>query len=344
MACVEQDTQFFRYPPIGEEDWRYGYATAYVRSLETNMLTKNVLVDMVNAPSFEAALDSLSGTEYAVSGESKELGAIEQRLLEKRGELRDMFVDLIDNDALVALLRSREDFANMRLAVRRVVTEKAIGEDYIARGSVPAEEFQEIFQNESYYNFPEYLQEAVEEAILGYYENKDVRQIDFAIDRVQARYRLRTARELGSEFLCSLFRLKIDLNNIATMMRQKISDEQIKDAFIEGGYLSVDKLLSGLDTPLENIGSLFFSTPYYEIIENGANYLRTENSFIGLEKESEDFVLGFLRSTDSITAGSQPVIAYLRLKENEIRMVRLVLTAKKNGLAGKIIQDRLIEL
>jgi len=50
--------------------------------------------------------------------------------------------------------------------------------------------------------------------------------------------------------------------------------------------------------------------------------------------------MGFLRSTLQITAGPQPVIAYLLMKENEIRRVRLILTAKKNYLDTKLILDR----
>ncbi|GAF95855.1 unnamed protein product, partial [marine sediment metagenome] len=37
-----------------------------------------------------------------------------------------------------------------------------------------------------------------------------------------------------------------------------------------------------------------------------------------------------------ITAGPQPIIAYLLMKENEIRTVRLILTAKKNSLDTKL--------
>jgi vacuolar-type H+-ATPase subunit C/Vma6 len=42
-----------------------------------------------------------------------------------------------------------------------------------------------------------------------------------------------------------------------------------------------------------------------------------------------------------ITAGPQPIIAFLLMKENEIRTVRLILTAKKNHLDTKLILDRI---
>ena len=46
---------------------------------------------------------------------------------------------------LAGLLESREDFANMRLALRRKLTEKALGTDYSNEGSVSAEDFEHIF-------------------------------------------------------------------------------------------------------------------------------------------------------------------------------------------------------
>ena len=57
----------------------------------------------------------------------------------------------------------------------------------------------------------------------------------------------------------------------------------------------------------------------------------------------KEYLNGYLHTTNQITAGPQPVIAYLLLKENEIRTLRLILTAKKNNLNTKLILDRLGE-
>jgi len=176
---------FYRYPSVGAEDWRYAFATAKVRVLESMMLGRNAFLDMTNAEKFETAVEMLSGSEYSVPAGTI-FSEIESMLLEKRSEVRKLFTELMLDEELAEILRAREDFANMRLAVRRVVTEKPIGLDYSDDGSVPAEEFEEIFEQENYSRFPEYLQDAVEQAVLGYYENKDIRQIDHGIDRVQA--------------------------------------------------------------------------------------------------------------------------------------------------------------
>lgn len=334
---------FYRYPPIGEDDWNYAYATARVRALELNMLSRAMFVDMANAPSFADATEMLSSTEYAIDANA-DSAKLEKMLLERRTEARKLFAELIQNEEIVVFLRAREDFANMRLAVRRVVTGKKLGTDYSDDGNVPATEFEEIFEQENYERFPEYLQEGVEAAVLGYYENHDIRRIDYELDRVQAAWRIRQAQRSGSEFAVSLMRLQVDLDNLRTMMRLKMADRQEETGFfLPDGFVGIDRLKQGLETGLEAMASLFFTTPYYELLEQSIPYLRSEQSFLKLEKECEDYLKGFLKQSRSIAAGPQPVIAYFLMKEAEIRTLRMVLTGKKNGLSPQLIQDRLGE-
>jgi len=86
---------------------------------------------------------------------------------------------------------------------------------------------------------------------------------------------------------------------------------------------------------------LFFVTPYHHVVEAGANYLNSDKSFLKVEQQCDESLTGFLKTTIQITAGPQPIIAYLLMKENEIRKVRLILTAKKNSLDTKLILDRI---
>jgi V/A-type H+/Na+-transporting ATPase subunit C len=323
------------------EDWNYAFAAARVRVLESMMLTRTTLVDMANAESFDAAVELLSGSEYAGTGGVGSLDEIEAMLLEKRSEVRELFVKLIDNKSIMRLLRAREDFANMRLAIRRVVTDRPIGRDYSNEGSISAEEFEEIFEQENYGMFPEYLQEAVEKAVLGYYESKDIRQIDYGIDATQSAYKLYEAENIGSDFLLTLFRIQVDLLNIKTMLRLKLADRLDKTLFHKGGYISNDITTHGLSIDLDAIIPLFAATPYHEVIEGGIRYMISNNSFLVLERLCEEYVANFLRSSFVVASGPQPVIAYFLLKEMEIRMIRMVLSCKKNSLDPKIILDRI---
>jgi V/A-type H+-transporting ATPase subunit C len=335
---------FYRYPAIGVEDWRYGFSTAKVRVLESMLLTRATLADMASAANFESTLELLGGSEYASASTAENFAAIEAMLLERRAAARAEFAELMLDEEIVDLLRAREDFANMRLAIRRVVTGKPIGLDYSNEGSVPAEEFEEIFEQENYSRFPDYLQDGVEEAVLGYYESKDIRTIDYAIDRVMAAYKIKRAEELQSVFLESLYRTRVDITNIRTMLRLKMAERDERNLFLEGGFIETSRFVHGLDAGYEALAGLFYATCYNDIVEGGVNYLTSKQSFLGLEKLCEEHVMGFLKTTQSLASGPQPVIAYFLRKENEIRTLRMVLSCKKNGLDTRLILDRLSEI
>jgi len=334
---------FFNYPSVGEEDWGYAYATAYVRSLAINMLTRATLLDMANSVGFEQAVDLLASSEYGLGPGQKTISELEKLLKQRRSEVRGLFADLIINEAVVDVFKSRDDFANMRLALRRKLTDKAIGSDYSDEGSVGAEQFEQIFEEENYEPLPNYMKEALERAVLAYYQNKDVRQIDHAIDGYEAEFKIASAKQLESDFLLEYFRMEIDLTNIRTMLRLKFTEAERRDVFLEGGYVEHERLKHGLDIGYEAIAPLFFATPYHSVVEAGIIYFNSDKSFIELEQHCEDHLTGYLKSTVQITAGPQPLIAYLLMKEHEIRTVRFILTAKKNSLDTRIIIDRLSE-
>jgi V/A-type H+-transporting ATPase subunit C len=334
-------TDFHTYPAVGADDWRYTFATARVRALEIGMLGRTTLVDMANAESFDAAVDLLAAGEYALTQTHRSFADMESVLAHRRREVRELFAMLCVDKPMVDLFRARDDFANLRLALKRTVSGKPVGTDYSGEGNVEADKFEEIFEQENY-NLPgEHLQQAADEAVLAYYEEKNVRQIDYAIDTAQARYNLQKASEFESVFLEGLFRVQIDLINIRTMLRLKFTESDVRHVFLEGGFVELDRLERARDLGYEAIAPLFFASPYHRLVDTGVSYLAAEKSFLKLEQQCDEYINGFLKSTINITAGHQPLVAYLLLKENEIRTVRLILTSKKNGLEAKLILDRI---
>lgn len=334
---------FYTYPGVGEDDWRYSYETALIRALEIRMLSKATLLDMVNAEDFDQAADLIASSEYAIPHGSRNIPEVEIVLRHRRTAVRQLFAELMIDKPIVKLFKTRDDFANLRSAVRRALTDRPVESHYSNEGNVSPELFSEVFEEEDYKLFPDYMQEVTEQAVLAYYQKKDVRQIDYAIDKFQAQYNLQEAQKLNSIFLTNFFRIQIDLTNIRTMLRLKFTESEQQNVFLEGGFLSLERLRDALDTEYEAIGQLFFVMPHYRIVERGANYVAQNKSFLALEQQCEDYLTGFLKMTIQITAGPQPIIAHLLLKENEIRTVRLILTAKKNSLDTKLILDRLGE-
>jgi V/A-type H+-transporting ATPase subunit C len=125
------------------------------------------------------------------------------------------------------------------------------------------------------------------------------------------------------------------------MLRLKFTGAEQRNVFLEGGYVSLERFRTALDLGYEALGPLFFVTPYQRVVEAGAAYLTSNKSFLKVEQQCDEHLTGFLKSTAQVVAGPQPIIAYLLMKENEIRTVRLILTAKRNSLDTKLILDRI---
>jgi len=334
---------FFRYPPVGEADWSYTFATAEVRVLQTQLLPVNLISDMANADSFASASELLSATEYAMPADAG-LPAVEEILLQRRAAARRLFNDLIGMPEVAEQFMARTDFANIRLALRRILTDKSLGTDYSDEGNVRADAIIRAFETEDYSEFPDALGDAVEMAVLSYYNEKKIPNIDIAVDSVEAAYSLQVARQAESVFLEGLAGIQIDLANIRTMFRLQWAKSSLRSAFIGGGYLDISLLGQGADSPIEVIPELFAPTAYFDIVDGGAAYLKSNDSFLRLEALCEAHLLGYLDQTDHVTAGHQPIVAYLLRKEHEIRTVRMILTCKKNQLDVKLIRDRLPEV
>jgi len=331
---------FFTYPPVGEDDYRYMFQTSQVRTLETQMLTRTTLTDMANASDFASAASSLSGTEYTLPQGSGGI-EVETVLRQRRAAVRRLFEDLMLDERIVELFRSRDDYANLRLVLRRVLTDKPVGTDYSPEGNVPPELLHQAFEEQNFSALPDYAQTAVDRATLAYYQNKDIRQIDNAIDHVQAEQKFDVAQTAdGAEFLTNLFRIQVDMTNLRTMLRVKFLQADPRDVFLDGGFVEMDRLRQGLDLPYEALGQLFFATPYHHILDAGAAYVAANGSFLKIEQQCDDYVQGYLKQTSQIASGPQPVVAFLLAKEHEIRTVRLILTAKRNSLDTKLILDR----
>ena len=126
LATDQAVIDFHRYPPIGTDDWRYGFATARIRCLETTFLTRGTLLDIANAENLAVALELLASSDYALSGSVESLVSIEELLLQRRHEVRELFISLMLDEPLVEILQARQDFANMRLAIRRIVTDRPV--------------------------------------------------------------------------------------------------------------------------------------------------------------------------------------------------------------------------
>ena len=126
------------------------------------------------------------------------------------------------------------------------------------RRAIAIEEFEEIFQEENYERLPECMQEAVEQRCWGI-KNKDILEIDYAIDRAQALWRISDTRNRQR-----IWPVHVPYPhrsyNLRTLMRLK-SPRDESTYFLHEGFVERDRFVQGLDLNYDSLAALFLQRP-----------------------------------------------------------------------------------
>lgn len=150
------------------------------------------------------------------------------------------------------------------------------------------------------------------------------------------------AVETGVEYIRDVVAVMADTANSKTFLRaRQIEAFPLRDALVDGGHISKDTFLRSAGEGLDVFLARLQGTPYSEIIEECAEELEKDGGMTLVEKQLDNYLLDFVSSARTLSFGVEPLIAYLFLKENEIRIARIILSGKQNAIPNALIEERL---
>lgn len=161
----------------------------------------------------------------------------------------------------------------------------------------------------------------------------------------------RIAGECRSEFLYNYVMHLTDMRNIKTFLRLYVLREpleELKKRLVRSGFIARETFITFYPQELPAfLNKLEYVRKGWTVI-NYAAYLREavekigkERSFIALEKAMADFLITALRPAKYRSFGPEPVLAYYFARVNEMNLIRLIITAKLNGLPVELVKERL---
>ena len=92
---------------------------------------------------------------------------------------------------------------------------------------------------------------------------------------------------------------------------------------------------------IENIHNRLAATDYGNIIREGIEYYKSHNSLALLEKNIDNFIMDYMKKAKTIPFGIEPIIGYLYAKENEIKLLRIIMVGQLNNVPPEVIRERL---
>ncbi len=319
----------------------YAQSVSRVRTLETKMLDKTKFESMVEARDAADIFRMLQDSPYSeyVSRPSYEEGL--------KCALEDFYCEMyktVPVKELLDTLAIRYDGHNLKALVKCSLSGRSPEGILIDAGTIPVKTLEDMVRNQRFRYMPNTLRKGTEEALEAYKNTGDSQSIDLAIDRGMYEYMLETAQKSKQDYIVDFVGLLIDITNVKTFIRVKVQEkgrELYERLFIKGGRLDFDLFGNSFGEALENLPGRMYHTEHYSWVKNGLEEYVKTGDIGSIEKNGDNYLMRSVKKSKFISFGPEPLVAYIIAKENEIRMLRIIITGKLNGVSPEPLRERL---
>lgn len=316
-----------------------------LRVLETRLLDKAKLDRMIDSKSAWESVKVLQESEYAAHmSQVKRAEDYEEMLSAELKRVYKLMYEISPERSVVDVMSVRYDYHNIKVLLKA----KALKEDFsqllLPIGMIEVDKLKAAVTNEEYSDLPQIMRSAIEEIERDFLATKDPQKIDIIADRYMFKHMLDIAKEIENRFVENYVKSLIDLTNIKSLIRIKKQDKDrrfLEEVLIEGGNTDKDNFIALLTDNLESLAGKLSYVDYIEPLRLGIeDYIKT-GSLNGLEKLTDDYIVNMMKDAKYVSFGPEPVIAYIFAKENEIKLIRIIMVGKINGIEAGVIRERL---
>jgi len=341
----------------------FAYPNARIRAMESKLIPKTKLEEMIEVSSVVDVLGYLEGTDYEaqlakIRGSAEEASSIEVALYESRKDSYQRMISIAP-DSIKGVFSARFKLYEVKLlkSVLRSLHAGVPLEHSLAEVPVVGNlDVESLFSLQSTEEFLSKIEDteygaALAESIAIYSDKKDVQPIEMALDKFAYEKlwnMIRTVSEQNIKALKFFFGTEVDAINLRTIMRAKadgLSLDQIKDYILPMGYeLNMDTLNSLADMPdVEGIVSMLEGKKCGLALEEAVQKYEATKSIIPLEMALEAHVAQTGRNVSvSQPFGIGPFVGYLCNKDVEVRNLRAIIRGIEAGASKDMIKDMLV--
>ncbi len=326
----------------------YIYASSRIRVAEKRLLTSQQLQQLFAAQDYQEALRLFRETPYGVSlsRAPEELSYDEALRMETRRLSREL-AEAAPGSPLLGLFTLEDEFHNLKILLKQQVLGKDFSQLLV---EVPGQNLLYLRKlvEQPERNPRESLQEkALSEALKELDQTADLQRGEFVLDRALFAAELELARQLDSPLIENWVRTRIDLQNLGTALRLRLSggsEERFSLAFIPGGELAKVTLLP-LVSELgdEELGGESFTRrlPFHEPLLSAVVSALSKRDPARLEKARDEATLRAAREALKITYGPEVLFGYALSRQMEILNLRILLVSLQSGGKAEVRDNRL---
>ncbi len=329
-------------------DTDYAYASARIRAIEKKLLDRNGIERMLDTKTPEEAIKIIQDLDYGnTSSEMISTYDYELLLKEEQNKTYELLRKIAPVPRVLDIFLLRNDYHNVKVLLKAEFSGQLLQDEILintARIAIP--KLKVMIKERSFSSMSKIMRNAISECIDTYNRSGDPQVIDLIMDKAVYEEMAELAKELDIDYIKTLVNILIDTNNIKTFVRIKRLNKPwdfLKKALLENGSIDTKVFIDKLESSWESFIETMRFTKYGGICEAGISVFRDTGSITKLEKLTDDFVISYVKNGKFKFFGVEPIIGYLIAKENELKIIRIIMVGKINNISTEIIRERLRE-
>lgn len=331
-------------PKVKETE--YIYATARVRGVEKNLLTKGKIEKMLDAKTLPDAIKVLKECEYGEAGGDLPETAFEELLTGEQRKTSDFIKKIAPQGEMFDVFLYPYDYHNIKALLKAEFLETSADELLIDAGTIPSAKLKVVVRERNDTALTEFMRRGLHEAIDIFGRTNDPQMIDLILDQACFMDMRRTAEASGSAFLAGYVQTLIDMVNLKSFVRIRKMGKSwdfFAKVFIEGGNIAQKLFVNSFDEPLEQFADRVAYLGFDQMLRASAEKLKQTGKFTELERQCDNKLIEYVKPAKYISFGPEPLVGYMVAKDNEIKTARIILSGKLAQLQTDKIRERLRE-
>lgn len=325
-------------------------ASSYVRVLEKRLLTGAGIERAADAPGALEALRMLSqNSDYNFSALNRPED-YEGLLKAELKRVYKMAYGLTKHRQIIDVLACKYDYHNIKAALKEKHYKGRTAPPYFYVTDIDPALIENSVngQGESALksDLPAHLVFAIDEAKAEFEKTQNPQSIDIALDRAMFKYMLNLCAETGNEFITKHVKTQIDFYNVKALLRSKNMQKGsafLSECLIDGGLTDTSFFITNYNKAYSAMVPAFYYKVFGDAMKKGVEDYEKTGNFAGLERLFDNHLIEETKKVKYITYGPEILYAYLFSKENEVRQVRILVTAKQNNIRADMLKERLRE-
>ena len=326
-------------------DNKYLYAVTRTRTLETKLLDSTKIERMVEAKSAEDVIKILGETEYANSISEMKHPLDYETIISKEIENTYKYMkEILPEPELVDIFLLRYDIHNLKVLLKSSL----LGEenDFLLRdlGTIPVSRLKEILKDKDLRVLHPVVAAGLEEILNSFENSPDPQMVDIILDRAQYTAMHQLALTSKNKFLQDFIKAQIDMINVRSFLRIKeagLGRDYLAKVLLQHGNLNVDYFNKYLDESLDSFRDSLWSSDFHNVLQEGLESYAKTRTLTRLEKLADDYIFNIAKKGKYVAFGIEPLVGYLMAKENEAKLIRIIMVGKMNNIPNEIIRERL---